>query len=180
MGIGLNIYAQEALVEKVDSATFELIKLRTREQVKMFIDYYKFIADKNVDMAKKKYYIQSATNLFLPGQGEIVMSLRSLKSPSQRQRKQTAKSFLENVARGVYHTATDINSYEFCHALEKKTISEKEIEVALCKHGDTLRGIENICTMPNGYVKCVMPNTNDEILNRTYLTTVYMDIIVHD
>lgn len=131
-------------------------------------------------MAEKEYNIQKAVSLFLPGQGEVVMSQMFIRSTNKRQRKLDVKSFLERVARGIYRTATDISSYEFCHVSEQSTISEKETEVTLCKHVDTLRGKKNICIMPNGYIKCIMPNTDDEVLDRTYLTTVYLDFIVHN
>lgn len=180
MGIVLSNHAQESFVEEIGSTSFEFVRLRAREQVGMFMDYYQIIANKNVNMAEKEYNIQKAVSLFLPGQGEVVMSQMFIRSTNKRQRKLDVKSFLERVARGIYRTATDISSYEFCHVSKQEAISKREIEVTFCKHNGTLRESGNICTMPNGYVKCVMSNADDEVLNRTYLITIYMDFIVHE
>lgn len=44
--LGLNVQAQNTPVEKVDSSSYEYIRLHAREKVMRFMDYYRAIAEK--------------------------------------------------------------------------------------------------------------------------------------
>lgn len=172
---GLSVQAQEPSVEELDSTSFEFIRLRAREKVQLFMDYYQVISDKNQNRAKKVLYIQRATELFLPEQGLIVSTIVSTNFPNKKERRQTVKSFLENAACGLYSTTSVVASYEFCHNYSQRHLSENEAEITFCKHGDSLRDNDNICTMSNNYVTRIMPPLceNEHIV---YLTTLYCHI----
>jgi hypothetical protein len=175
--IGLKAQAQETHVEKADSSSYEMIRLRARESIQQFIDYYKLIADKSKDLSQRMRYVKKASELFLPEQGIIISTQTFLKSKTKRTREQKVKVFLENVARGLYNGIPSIDSYEFCHFQSQKPFSETETEVTFCSHGDTLRNRGNICIMPNGYVTSVIPTSEEGSLSSTYLTKVHIDFV---
>lgn len=176
--IGLKAQAQETLVEKTDSSSYEMIRLRARESVQLFMDYYMFIADKSKDMSLRMRCVKEASELFLPEQGVIISSHSTHKSKTKRTREQKVKVFLENVARGLYNGTPTFDPYEFCHFQSQKPISETEMEVTFCKHGDTLRDRGDICIMPNGYVTCLFPTSEEKSLSSTYLTKVCIDFFI--
>lgn len=175
--ISSKVQAQNTYEERVDSSSFEFMRRQAHKRIMAFVDYYQFIADSKQDMSKRMYYVKKASSLFLPIQNSIITSTSSRTMRRTMEREYSVESFLRKVVRGHFREAINVISYEYCHSCVQNEISENEVEITFCKHGDTLRENKNVCIMPNGYVKGIFSKIERDMLqiNLTKVCIVFND-----
>ena len=173
--IGLKAQTPVCNEEKVDSSSFEFIRQQAHEKLKTFMDYYLLIADGKQNVSMKIYYAKKASSLFLPNQNCIIVSKSSRTTRRTMEKEYTVEAFFKKVVQGLFREAIDVASYEFCHSISKKEISENDVEITFCKHGDTIRESRNICTMPNGNAKSIFPKVETDTIDQIYLTKICIE-----